>query len=35
MYIPFHKDIHSVIHVKQNLEGFASALLLFTGQLIW
>lgn len=35
MYIQFHKEIHSVIHIKQNLEGFANALLLlFTGQLI-
>lgn len=35
MYILFHKEIHSIIHVKQNLEGFANALLLlFMGQLI-
>lgn len=35
MYIQVHKEIHSMIHVKQNLEGFANALLLLsTGQLI-
>lgn len=35
MYILFHREIHSITHVKQNLEGFANALLLlFMGLLI-